>query len=218
MKLALQEGPVHAPALLASHQPWRIASRRAHRVEIARPAPHRRHPIGLGARTVVVTDPASVTTARRHPVTAHRKPMKRTTLFVTLLFAVTASVAAMGISAAVDSPRSLMSKDDYRGALHGIQAQTRMALAECRIADVVARDICKAQARADERVRKAELQARYYGTVTAAQDVQVARIKARFDVARAQCGALPSGERLQCLRTAREARAREVQAKVATAT
>ena len=144
--------------------------------------------------------------------------MKRTTLFVTLLFAVTASVAAVGISAAVDTPRSLMSRDDYRVALRGIQAGTRMALAECRGTDMAARDICKARVRADERVRKAELDARYYGTFSAAQDVQVARIKARYDVARAQCGALPSDERLQCLRATREARAKEIQSKAATTT
>ena len=220
MKLVLQEGPVHAPAFFDSRapQPWRIASRRARGYAPEPRTPPRRRPIGLGARTVVVTDPAAVARPRLHPVPPAGKTMKRTTLFATLLFTVTASVAAMGISAAVDTPRSLMSRDDYRVALRGIQSATRLALAECRGTDMAARDICKARVRADERVRKAELDARYYGTVSAAEDVQVARIKARYDVARAQCGVLASSERLQCLRTAREARAKEIQLKTSTTT
>jgi hypothetical protein len=220
MKLVRHEGPVRAPALFASSapRPWRVASRRARIAAPESDAPARRRPIGLGARTVLVTDPASVARPRLHPLTQAKKPMKRTTLFVTLLLAMTASLAAMGISAAVDTPRTLMSRDDYRDALHGIEAATRAALGQCRALELVARDVCKAQARADERVRKAELQARYYGTVAAAQDVEVARVKARYDVARAECGARPADTRLQCLRDAREARAREIHARVASST
>ena len=143
--------------------------------------------------------------------------MKRTTLFVTLLLAVTASVAGMGISATVDTPRTLMSRDDYRDAMRGIESGTREALGQCRSVEGGARELCKAQARADERVRKAELQARYYGTVSASEDVEVARVKAKYDVARAKCGVRAVDERLGCLREAREGRARELHAKVASA-
>jgi hypothetical protein len=202
MKLALHEGPVHAPALFA------FAPRRSGAVPYAR-----RRPIGLGARTVLLTDPASVARPRPHRTPPRKKAMKRTTLFISLLLAVTASVAAMGISAAVDSPRTLMSRDDYRDALRGIDAATRDALGQCRPVELASREVCKAKARADERVRKAELQARYYGTVAAAADVEVARVKAKYDIARAECGARASGERLECLRVARESRTRELHAK-----
>src|SRR5690349_5722648 len=190
MKLVTHEGPVHAPALFASQatKPWRV-SRRRPPAGLARPGrPHRRA-IGLGARTVVVTDTASIARPRTHPLPQKKKPMKRTTLFLTLLLAVTASLAAMGISAAVDTPRTLMSRADYRDALRGIDAATRAALGQCRAVEMSNRDVCKAQVRADERVRKAELQARYYGTVSAAEEVTIARVKARYDVTRAQCSA-----------------------------
>lgn len=217
MKLVTHEGPVLAPALFVSHpaKPWRVARRRAQAAGTARPGPQRRS-IGLGTRFVVVTDPASIARPRLHPQPQKKKPMKRTTLLLTLFLAVAASLAAMGISAAVDTPRTLMSRDDYRDALHGIDAATRAALGRCRSVEANARDVCKAQARADERVRKAELQARYYGTVSAAEEVAVARVKARYDVARAQCTARAPDDKLDCLRTAREARAREIHAKVAS--
>jgi len=219
MKLVTHEGPVQAPALFASHagKPWRVASRRGRGDAAERGRPHRRA-IGLGARPVVVTDPASITHPRIHPLPQKKKPMKRTTLLLTLFLAVTASLAAMGISAAVDTPRTLMSRADYRDALRGIEAATRAALGQCRAVEASNRDVCKAQVRADERVRKAELQARYYGTVSAAEEVTVARVKARYDVARAQCSAKAEDAKLDCLRMAREARAREIHAKVASAT
>lgn len=144
--------------------------------------------------------------------------MKRTTLVLTPLLAVAASLAAMGISAAVDTPRTLMSREDYRDALRGIESATRAALGKCRNVDAGARDLCKAQVRADERVGKAELQARYYGTVSATQEVALARVKARYDVARAECSARASVEKTDCLRSAREARAREILAKAGATT
>jgi hypothetical protein len=207
MKLALHEGPVHASALLA------FAPRAS-----AGAACMRRRPIGLGSRMVLVTDPASVAKPRRHRPPQPKKAMTRTTLFVSLLLAVTASVGGMGISAAVDSPRTLMSRDDYRDALRGIETATRDALGQCRLVEAATREVCKAKARAAERVRRAELQARYYGTVSAAADIEVARVKSKYDVARAECGARPSDERIECLRVARESRTREIHAKAASAT
>jgi hypothetical protein len=136
--------------------------------------------------------------------------MTRTALFTTLFLAFAASAAALGISAAVDTPRTLMSREDYQDARRGIEAATRAAVGQCRALVGVARDICKAQARGDERVRIAQLQARYHGTVAAASEVEIARVRAHFDLERARCGARDGDERLQCLRAAREERTREI--------
>jgi hypothetical protein len=218
MKLALHEGPVHAPALFDSRGPqaWRMAPARPSRAQDH--APSRRR-IGLGARPVVVTNPASVARPRRHPLPKAKKSMKRTTVLAAFLFLFAASAAALGISAAVDTPRTLMSRDDYQDARRGIETSTRAALAQCRSLDALPRDICKAQARADERVRKAELQARYHGTVQAAGEVELAKARAHYDVARAKCGARLADDRLECLRAAREERTREMtQAKMGATT
>ena len=51
--------------------------------------------------------------------------MKRSTLFATIAGAILVSATALGISAAVDSPRSLMSRVDYADAREMIESQVR---------------------------------------------------------------------------------------------
>ena len=150
-----------------------------------------RRPIGRGSRGIRHTDPGSVRTLRRRAIERPRpaRAMKRTTFYATLVGAFLVSAAAMGIGAAVDAPRSLMSPSDYGDARRAIESDSRLALAKCREDEGQARDICRVEARADERVRKAELEARYRGTVGAAADAKLARAKAKYDVARVRCGA-----------------------------
>lgn len=138
--------------------------------------------------------------------------MKAATLLATSAFAIAASMAAVGIGAAVDSPRTLMSPAHYAVLKKAVEAETRLALAACRPLGGAQRDVCKAQARADERVKRADLQARYHGTVAAAEDAREARVKAHYDVARARCSGQSGEERMECLRAAREERNRSIEA------
>ena len=137
--------------------------------------------------------------------------MQRRTVFKTTVRAVILSGAALGIGAAMDSgPRTLMSPTDYQVAKRAIEADTRLSLARCREASGTARDVCKAEARAEDRIKKAELAARYHGTVTAMEEVRLARAKALYDVARARCSAHPGEQRMDCLRAAREDRNKSI--------
>ncbi|HUQ28508.1 MAG TPA: hypothetical protein VM051_07935 [Usitatibacter sp.] len=138
--------------------------------------------------------------------------MKRTTLVATLAGALLVSATAFGISAAVDSPRSLMSPADYSLAKKAIESDTRVLLAKCRDQDGQLRDVCKAEARADERVRKADLEAQYRGTVASAADARLARAKASYEVAKARCGDHRGEDKLSCLRSARTEKARALEA------
>lgn len=138
--------------------------------------------------------------------------MKRTTLVATLTGALLVSVTAFGISAAVDSPRSLMAPTDYSAARKAIEADAHAAASKCRDLESAARDLCKAEARADERVRKAELEAQYRGTVTAAAEVKLAKAKAEYDVAKARCADHRGEEKVSCLRSARAERGRALEA------
>jgi hypothetical protein len=144
--------------------------------------------------------------------------MKRVTFLATFALAFLVSAGALGLSAAVDLPPTLMSRADYLDGRHGVEAQTRLALAACRGEQGVARDICKARVRGDERVMMAELIARYHGTVAAADEVRIAKVKARYDVERARCNARQDGDREQCLRAAREGRTREIFARGSSVT
>src|SRR2546430_4430365 len=74
-----------------------------------------RRQIGLGARAIIVTDPArSSGLRRRHSqlVKKRGRTMQLTTLYASLVGALAVSATAFGISTAVDSPRSLMAPVD----------------------------------------------------------------------------------------------------------
>src|ERR1700682_3516021 len=76
----------------------------------------RRRQIGLGARSIIVTNPALLSTCRHaQPMTrpSRGRTMKRTTLYATLVGALLVSATAFGISSAVDSPRSLVAPSDF---------------------------------------------------------------------------------------------------------
>ena len=105
-----------------------------------------------------------------------------------------------------------MSPDDYAAAKKAIEADARASLSHCREEDAAVREVCKAEARADESVRKAELEASYRGTAAAAADARFVRAKAKFEVARARCAGEPRQDKLSCLRTARDEKTRALAA------
>jgi hypothetical protein len=143
--------------------------------------------------------------------------MQLTTLYASLVGALAVSATAFGISTAVDSPRSLMSPIDYGAAKKVIEAEASTAIERCRAMDGRDREVCKAEARATERVGKADLEAQYRGTVAAATDARLARAKARFEVAKVKCADQRSEDKVSCLRSARAEKAKALaEAKLAT--
>lgn len=204
MRTAILQGPIARSALVAC--PTQVSENRTSRV------PERRQ-IGLGTRAIIQTDPALV--KRRHHAPKRKpkaRPMNRTTLIATLAGALLVSATAFGISAAVDSPRSLMSPEDYSVAKKAIESDARAAIAKCRDQEGQARDLCKAETRAEEQVRKADLEAQYRGTVVASADARLARAKAHYDIAKARCGDQRGEDKLTCLRSARTEKAKAVEA------
>ena len=210
MAATIPQGPVLGPALFVPSHRTKPLARARHGVPAARVS---RRPIGLGPRAILVTNPACKATpraVRAKPVV--RRPARRTPLYVGFMASLLFSAAAFGLSFAVDSPRTLMSRADYAAARQAIDAESRAALGQCRGVEAEAREICRAEARAAERIHRAELDARYRGTVAAAADVRVARAKAGFEVARARCNVLDSAQRGHCLELARTAEAKAVAA------
>lgn len=199
------QGPIHGSALFLS-PPARPASAQS------QPRIRRRRQIGSGTRSIIVTNPARVRTRRAvKPVAVHQdRTMKRSTVVVLCTGAFLFSAAAFGISSHVDSPPTLMSRADYAVARQAIESETREAIGRCRGLDGNARELCKAQARAEERVKKADLSARYLGTVAAAEEAKVARVRAEYDLARARCGTAGGAERGECLSAARAEKVRAI--------
>ena len=198
MNAVTRQGPVRRPALVVHEG----AGTRI---------PARRH-IGAGAREIAWTRPAR-TAPRRVPARTleNRTPVKRPTLYATSFLALLlTSITAVGIGASVDTPRTLMSPADYAAGKRAIETQSRMALGRCRGLPSAQKEVCRAEVRADERIQKADLVARYYGTVAAAQDARNARVKASYDVARAKCSSEAAESRASCLHAAREERNRRM--------
>jgi hypothetical protein len=194
----LAQGPVCGPALFPARASF-VADLPA------RLPPRMRRPIGTGIRDVVRTDPAHVASRRLARPQPKARRMKRVTFWSTAALALVLSIAAVAISAAVDTPRTLMSRADYVAARRVIENDTRAALAQCRGTSGAEREVCRAEASGADRVKKADLQVRYHGTVAASQDARVVRAKVRYEVAKARCGAQKAGERPDCLRAARAA-------------
>lgn len=134
--------------------------------------------------------------------------MKRAPLYIASTLAVILSLAAWGISAAVDMPSTLMSPADYNAAKRGIETQTRITYARCRLHKEASREICRAEAKAAERVKIADLQAKYHGTVAAAEEARMAKVQASYDLARARCGIKDESKQQDCLQAARDQNAR----------
>jgi len=184
---------------------------------VARPAPFR-HPIGLGPRLIAHTDPASAKTSRAAKAPKGRARSSPMALYGAILGFLVAGAAAVGIGATFDSPRSLMTRQDYAQARSSLETQTRAALAHCRELESRERLLCRATARGDDRIRKAQLEARYRGTVEAAADVRLAKARAAFEIARVQCNDRSAEEKSSCLDDARAERSRALAAAIAAST
>ena len=116
------------------------------------------------------------------------------------------AIGGFGLHAAVTSPPSLMSRADEREAGLSLDTASRAGLAACDALAGHAASLCKAQARAEARIRRADLEARYRGTAAAAGEARLARAHATYETDSAGCGNLMAEDRTACRRAARSAR------------
>ena len=91
-----------------------------------------------------------------------------------------------------------------------IEAQYNVDKARCDELAGNAKDVCKAEAKAKERVAKAELEANAKGTPKARYEAQVVRAEAEYDVAKEKCDDLAGNQKDVC---EKEAKATEKKAK-----
>jgi len=136
--------------------------------------------------------------------------VNRTALVATLAGTLFFGVAGLGIDAAMDNTRTLMSRPDHDRALAAIERTTRAALAQCRHGAEAARELCRTRAHAEDRIARADLDARYFGTVEAETNAKMVRARARFEVARSECFAGADGERSHCMTEARNGEAKAI--------
>ena len=125
--------------------------------------------------------------------------MRRAILVALGTGAVITSAAAIGIGAAIGPSSQAMTRAEYDTALARIERLHVADEARCDALDAVEGELCRAQARAEDRVRTADLSAAYRRTEHAARDAQRARIDARYEVERAKCDVLRGFRKDKCL-------------------
>ena len=105
-----------------------------------------------------------------------------TTAFVGLAL----GVPVLQVAANFDAPPSLMSPADHAVAQRAIHDEARLALAGCRSLPAQDAAICRAEARANERIAGAVLKAHYRGTIAAHEVALREQSRALHSVAEAR--------------------------------
>lgn len=116
--------------------------------------------------------------------------------------ALQAIAMAIGLVFGAAAMAQSMSKDQYRSAEAGIAANYKAGKAACELFYGHANDLCMTEADGDERVARAELDARYEPSVRAAYEVLIARAEARYAIAIEKCADRAGSVRDDCARAA----------------
>ena len=100
-------------------------------------------------------------------------------------------------------PTRTMPREEYASEKSKIEADYKAANAKCKDLSGNAKDVCHKEAKADEKIRKADLEAKYKGTPHAAYEAQVTKAKAQYDVAKEKCDDMKGAEKSACRKQAK---------------
>ena len=114
-------------------------------------------------------------------------------------------LAACGSAAwAADEPA--MSKQAFKAALQKIEAVAKSERKACDTQTGRAAELCTTEAKAREKIAKAELEAEYRPSPDSWQEARNVKAQAEYDVAREKCNELKGASRDRCVNTAKSAR------------
>lgn len=108
---------------------------------------------------------------------------------------------AMSVSCGVHA--DTLSSEQYRAELDRIGANYKAAKARCVSLRGNRKDVCEKQAKGNEKVARAALEAQRKNTDRARREVAMVRIEAEYEVARERCDDERSGQKDVCLKSAR---------------
>lgn len=117
---------------------------------------------------------------------------------------------ALGLAFSLGALAQGMSRDEYKADKEKIEATYKSAKAACDSMSGNQKDICVAQAKGEEKVGKAELEARYKPSEKNTYDARVARAEADYEVAKEKCDDQSGNAKDACQK---EAKAKEASAK-----
>jgi hypothetical protein len=101
-----------------------------------------------------------------------------------------------------------LSDDTVKAERTRIEAEYKADKARCDGLTGNAKDVCQSEAKAKERIAKAELEARAKGTPKAEYEARVARAEAEYDVAKEKCDDLAGNDKDLCVKNAKAAEKR----------
>ena len=98
-----------------------------------------------------------------------------------------AALACCTIAGAAGAADAAMSKDAYKAEKDRIEADYKAAKAKCDVLKDNAKDICNAQAKGDEKIAKAKLEAQYKPSPAHQEKVRRVEADAAYDIAKEKC-------------------------------
>ena len=119
-------------------------------------------------------------------------------------------LAGAGIALSGAAGAATMSRDAYKAEKDKIEAAYKADKAACKGMSGNAKDVCMEEAKAKEKIAKADNEAAYKGTEKAQYDARVARAEANYAVAKEKCDDRTGNDKDVCIK---EAKAAEVKAK-----
>lgn len=118
-----------------------------------------------------------------------------------------AIAAAIALAFSSGTLAQSMSKDEHKTSKDKIEADAKAARASCDKLAGNAKDVCQAEAKAREKIDKADLEARFKNTDKARYDAQVAKADADYSVAKEKCDDKSGKEKDACVKEAKAAQA-----------
>jgi hypothetical protein len=132
----------------------------------------------------------------------HSKEMNMKVINMTLAAAALSLIYAGPLSAADDA----MPKDQYKAEKQRIEKEGKAAKEKCKDMKGNEKDKCMAEAKGQEKVAKAELEAKNKDTPKNRYDVAAAKADMEYDVAKEKCDDMKGKEKDACQKDAKAAR------------
>src|SRR3954469_22672676 len=115
-----------------------------------------------------------------------------------------ATALALGFAG---SASAAMNKSEMKTEKDRIEAQYKTAKAACKDMKGNAKDVCMAEAKGNEKVAKAELDAKNKGTPKSQQHLRDVQADAAYKVAKEKCDDLKGKDKSACVKDAKAAKA-----------
>jgi hypothetical protein len=120
-------------------------------------------------------------------------------------FNITALAAALGLAMSAAASAAIVTKSEYKAAKEQITAKYQSDRTACKGIAGNAMDICIEEARGNEKVAKAELEASYKSTDKNRYDARLAKADATYAVAKEKCDDLAGNAKDVCMKEAKAA-------------